>query len=140
MDGDSRSEADESVPSEPSIDAAPVPAEDVAADEDLAVDLDLFADGDEGLAVDLDLFADGDEGLAVDLDLFADDDGDLAVEEDLVADVDEDVDEEPPADVDGPDGSANAMPGVAMATPTPRVTANAPTRPICLAKPMTVLP
>ena len=60
----------------------------------------------------------------------------LAVDEGSPVDVDDDlaVDEESPVDVDEPDGSAYAMPGVvAMATPTPRVTANAPTRPMCLA-------
>jgi hypothetical protein len=84
-DVDSTSEADESVLSDPSVDAASAPAEDVPA-EDVPVDED-------------------------------------------VAD-----DEESPVDVDETDGSAYAMPGVvAMATPTPRVTANAPTRPMCLA-------
>jgi hypothetical protein len=65
---------------------------------------------------------------------------DLRVDEDVLLDdevlVDEDVlvDEGPPVEDDEPDGSAYAIPGVvAMATPTPRVTANAPTRPICLA-------
>jgi hypothetical protein len=52
----------------------------------------------------------------------------LVVEEELL------VDEESLVDDDGPDGSAYAMPGVlAMATPTPRVTASAPTRPTYLA-------
>jgi hypothetical protein len=74
----------------------------------------------------------------------------VAVEDVFVGDdVDEDlvVEEESPADAeeeslgggDESDGSAYAMPGVvAMATPTPSVTANAPTRPMCLAYPMTV--
>ena len=54
----------------------------------------------------------------------AEEDDDDAEEESLA-----DVDEESPAA-----GSAYAMPGVdAMATPTPSVTANAPTRPMCLA-------
>ena len=51
--------------------------------------------------------------------------------------VDDDAEEESLADVDEESpaaGSAYAMPGVdAMATPTPSVTANAPTRPMCLA-------
>jgi hypothetical protein len=50
------------------------------------------------------------------------------VEEDLL------VDEESLVDDDELDGSAYATPGVvAMAAPTPRVTANAPTRPMYLA-------
>ena len=82
------------------------------------------------LAVDEESPADVDEDLAVDEESPADVDEDLAVDEESPAD----VDEESPADVDEPDGSAYAMPGVvAMATPTPRVTANAPTRPMCLA-------
>ena len=51
--------------------------------------------------------------------------------------VDDDAEEESLADVDEESpaaGSAYATPGVdAMATPTPSVTANAPTRPMCLA-------
>lgn len=48
---------------------------------------------------------------------------------------DDDVDEDSPDDVDAlPAGSAYEIPGVdAMATPTPSVTANAPTRPMHLA-------
>jgi hypothetical protein len=65
------------------------------------------------------------EVLLVDEDFLVDDD--FFVDEDVV------VDEESPAG-DEPDGSAYAVPGaVAMATPTPRVTASAPTRPMCLA-------
>jgi hypothetical protein len=61
------------------------------------------------------------ESLVVDEDL-------LVVEEDLL------VDEESLVDDDGSDGSAYAMAGVlAMANPTPRVTASAPTRPTYLA-------
>jgi hypothetical protein len=45
-----------------------------------------------------------------------------------------DAGEESLGDGDESDSSAYAMPGeVAMATPTPSVTANAPTRPMCLA-------
>ena len=60
-------------------------------------------------------------------------DEDFFVGEDILVDEDVVVDEESPAG-DEPDGSAYAIPGVfAMATPTPRVTASAPTRPMCLA-------
>ncbi len=121
-DGDSGSGADESVSSDASVeDASPLADgafddvfddEDVEADPDADVEADLL--DDEESPVD-------DEG--------ADDDWPV---DDVPL-----VDEEPP--VDDPDGSAYAMPGVvAMATPTPRVTANAPTRPMCLAYPMTV--
>jgi len=71
------------------------------------------------------------EVLFVDEDFFVDED--LLVDDDVLVDEDVVVDEESPAG-DEPDGSAYAIPGVvAMATPTPRVTASAPTRPMCLA-------
>ena len=58
---------------------------------------------------------------------------DLPVDEGVPVDEDVVVDEESPVG-DEPDVSAYAVPGVvAMATPTPRVTASAPTRPMCLA-------
>jgi hypothetical protein len=64
--------------------------------------------------------------LRVDEDVLLDDE--VFVAEDVL------VDDEPPVEDDEPDGSAYAIPGVvAMATPTPRVTASAPTRPMCLA-------
>jgi hypothetical protein len=111
-DDGSRSDGDASAPAEVSVDVSSVPADGlfVAEDEDL-VDDDLVDD------------------VLVDDDLVDDD----LVDDDLV-DWDS-VDEESSDDVDVPaDGSANAMPGVhAMATPTPSVTANAPTRPMCLA-------
>ena len=57
-----------------------------------------------------------------------------AVEDLRVVDEDLLVDEESVAEDDEPDGWAYAIPGVfAMATPTPRVTASAPTRPMYLA-------
>jgi hypothetical protein len=60
-------------------------------------------------------------------------DGDLLVGEDAPVDEDVVVDEESSVG-DEPDGPAYAIPGVVtMATPTPRVTASAPTRPMCLA-------
>ncbi|BBY31486.1 hypothetical protein GCM10023114_34620 [Mycolicibacterium sediminis] len=49
--------------------------------------------------------------------------------------VDAPVGDEAPGDDGSPEGSAEATP-VAMATPTPRVTASAPTRPMCLAYPI----
>ncbi|WP_457147277.1 hypothetical protein [Mycobacterium sp. URHB0021] len=91
---------------------------------------DAFGDG----GVEADPDADVDEDLLDDEEWPVDDE-DAA--EDSPADDVPVADDEPP--VDDPDGSAYAMPGVvAMATPTPRVTANAPTRPMCLAYPMTV--
>ena len=91
---------------------------------------------DEDLAVDEESPVDVDDDLAVDEESPVDVDDDLAVDEESPVDADDDlaVDEESPVDADEPDRSAYAMPGVvAMATPTPRVTANAPTRPMCLA-------
>jgi hypothetical protein len=86
-DGDFRSEADESVSSDPSADVASSPAEPLVVDDDVLVD-----------------------------------------EEDFL------VDEESLVDDDESDGVAYAMAGVlAMANPTPRVTASAPTRPTYLA-------
>ncbi len=59
--------------------------------------------------------------------------GVLLVDGDFFVDEEVSVDEEP-APADEPDGLAYAIPGVlAMAAPTPNVTANAPTRPMCLA-------
>jgi hypothetical protein len=52
---------------------------------------------------------------------------DVPVDDEVLDDVESSVGDEP-------DGSAKATPGVvAMATPTPSVTANAPTRPTCFA-------
>jgi hypothetical protein len=97
-DGDSRSEADELLPSDASVDAASLPAEVAVFDEGVAVDEDVL----------------------VDEDLLVDEESPVVDEESLVDDAE-------------PDGSAYAMAGVlAMATPTPRVTANAPTRPMYL--------
>src|SRR3954471_1956341 len=109
-DGDSGSCAEESVPSD-----APVEVASPLAD-------DAFGDG----GVEADPDADVDEDLLDDEEWPVDDE-DAA--EDSPADDVPVADDEPP--VDDPDGSAYAMPGVvAMATPTPRVTANAPTRPM----------
>ena len=67
------------------------------------------------------------EAAFVDEDVVVDEDA-LVDEEDLL------VDEESLVDDDESDGSAYAMGGVlAMAKPTPRATANAPTRPMYLA-------
>lgn len=60
----------------------------------------------------------------------------VPVVEDEVVDVDAVDDEDSPVEVDvdgGSDGSADAMPGVPVANPTPRATASAPTRPIDMA-------
>jgi hypothetical protein len=82
----------------------------------------------------LDLFVGGDVDEDFDEDL--DEDVVLSVESlfELDKDFDEDVivEAESLVDVDELDGSAYAMPD-AVAMPTPRATANAPTRPICLA-------
>jgi hypothetical protein len=67
------------------------------------------------------------EPLVVDDDFFVVEEDFFVVEEGLV------VDEELLVDDDESDGSAYAMAGVlAMANPTPRVTASAPTRPMYL--------
>jgi len=85
-----------------------------------------------------------DEGFVVDEDVDDEDVGEGEVFGDGFGDVDEsdeDEDEDESSDDadEPPDGTAYARPGVvATATPTPSVTANAPTRPMCLAYPMTV--
>jgi hypothetical protein len=121
--GDSGSEADESVRSEISVDAPLPPTAAVILDEDVE---EAFVEDVEDVEDD-----------AVD----EEDLGDDVEEEPPVAE--EDVDDDSPVDEEPPvaerDGSAYAIPGVVtMATPTPRVTANAPTRPMCLAYPMKV--
>lgn len=130
---DSGSEADESVPPESSVEVTSRAADAFLDEEDDLAEEDLAGEdvGDDVLDEDV-----ADEGDVVDDD--DDCDEDAADDDDDEEVVDEEVvDEESP--VDEPDGSAYAMAGVvAMATPTPRVTANAPTRPMCLAYPMTV--
>ena len=130
-DGDSTPEADESVPSEPPGDAAPPlgdaarpPADDARVVEDLVVDAESPVD--EDLLVDEDVVVEAD--LLVDEDVVVD--AESRVDEDVVVDAESRVDEDAEPESDG---SAYAMPGVvATAIPTPRATANAPTRPMCL--------
>ena len=130
-DGDSTPEADESVPSEPPGDAAPPlgdaappPADDARVVEDLVVDAESPVD--EDLLVDEDVVVEAD--LLVDEDVVVD--AESRVDEDVVVDEESRVDEDAEPESDG---SAYAMPGVVATTiPTPRATANAPTRPMCL--------
>jgi hypothetical protein len=98
------------------VDSSTESTDDFGSDADEAVSSDApFAAASVPV---VDVF--GDEGV----------DGDLDVEDESPAD----AGEESLGGDDESDGSAYAMPGVvATATPTPSVTANAPTRPMCLA-------